>query len=317
MTAARRFLGLNITLDPRFRVDDRGRLRVKLVDPKAPGLRLLNVLPRLFPRLLGLAAVNRVFGSLAKDARDVSFFQKAVDAFDLDVTWPATALERIPKTGPLLVTANHPRNGMDGLAIAHMVSQVRGDVKVMLTSAFEGIPGMAENGIFVNDSDGPSAGSRSAAVREAIDWLRQGHVVILFPAGEGSYVRTGDRSAPVDAAWRTGTTLLIRKSSAQVLPVFVDGAPGRVFQMARRVFHPAAMFLLIREMMRQKGGNVRLEVGAARSRAEVLAQGDAEVQMSYLRNLTYSLDNASKPSSSRAPAPPCGIPRSSFEMRAG
>lgn len=316
MSAIRRFLGLNVTLDPRFGVDPSGRLRVKLVDPKAPGLRLLNVVPRLFPRLLGLAAANRVFRQLANDARSVSFFQKAVDAFKLDVQWPASALGRIPKSGSLLVTANHPRNGMDGLAIAHLVSQVRGDVKVMLTSAFQGIPGMAEHGIFVNDSDGPSAASRSAAVREAIDWLRQGHAVVLFPAGEGSYIRAENRSTPVDPAWRTGTALLLRKSAAQVLPVHVDGAPGRVFQMARRVFHPAAMFLLVRELMRQKGSTVRLRVGAALSRDEVLAQGDAAAQMNFLRGLTYSLGGQSTPSSFPAPAPPCGTPQSSSETRA-
>ncbi|MFO0966760.1 MAG: 1-acyl-sn-glycerol-3-phosphate acyltransferase [Gemmataceae bacterium] len=284
-------LGLNLTLDPRFRIRD-GRLDVQLLDPKAPGLRTLDLIPRLFGRTLGVEKADKIFRRLARDRRPVHFFRKAVDAFRLRVRFPAAALERIPRTGPLVVVANHPLHGIDGLAIAHMITKVRDDVKVMLTTTFDGIPGIAEHSIFVNDGTGPSARSRSESAREAIDWLKQGHVVILFPAGQGSCVPSGKPNRPVDAAWQKGTSLLIRKSGARVLPVFVHGRPSLLLQTVRRVAPDLGLFLLVREIVRQRGSRVRLTVGESLSAEEVQAQGEAEQQVEFLRQRTYALGEA-------------------------
>lgn len=283
------FHGLNTTIDPRFRIKQ-GRLEVQLVDPKAPGNRALDLVPLFFGKKLGVKKAERVFRALIDDKRDVSFFQKAVDAFRIEVRYPDDALDRIPKTGPLVVVANHPLHGIDGLAIAYMLSQVRLDVKVMLTSTFDGIPGIADHGIFVNDGSGPSARSRSESTREAIDWLKAGHVVVLFPAGQGSCVPSKKLHYPVDAKWQKGTSLLIKKSSAKVLPIFVHGRPSLLLQAVRAVLPDLGLFLLLREIVGQCGRRVRLKVGEAITAEDVLAQGDAEAQIEFLRTQTYALE---------------------------
>lgn len=280
---------LNLSFDSHFYFKQRKRLYLQVVDPKAPGLKLLDILPRLFRRLMGLRRAESIFFKLAQDRRDVDFFQKVVDAFELWVQYPPGSLERIPWSGPLVVVANHPRNGIDGLAIAHMVSRVRGDVKIMLTSTFDGIPGIGEHGIFVSDGTGPSARSRSEPVREAIDWLKLGHVVVVFPAGQGSYVKVRGRKEPVDVPWLKGTSLLIRKGQTEVLPVYVHGSPSLTFLALRHIFHPAAAAVLVREIVNQKGSKVRLIVGEAIGNERVLAAGEPEEQMEFLRKATYDL----------------------------
>jgi putative hemolysin len=280
---------LNLTLDAHFRLGRDNRLHAQLLDPKAPGWRLLELVPKLFGRWLGLKETEQIYRTLADDRREVPFFQKVVDAFDLTVSCRREAMDRIPRTGPLVVVANHPLNGIDGVALAHIVSQVRPDVKIMLTATFDGLPGIADHGIFVSDSNGPSARSRSEPTRQAIEWLRQGHVVILFPAGQGSYVKENGRRDPVDVSWMPGVSLLVRKSQAAVLPIYVHGTPGRMFQALRRFLHPAACFLLLREIVKQKSTTVRLTVGEAMSCERVLAQGEPKEQVSFLRRVTYEL----------------------------
>ncbi len=284
------WLGLNLTIDPRFRVDSNDRLKIRLLDPKARGWKLLDLIPTLFGKWLGMREAEDLFSAIAQDRREVGFFQKVVDAFDLKVEYPKTALKNIPKTGPLLIVANHPLHGVDGMAIAHIVGQARNDVKIMLTSSFDGIPGVAEHGIFVSEGNGPSAKNRSESTREAIDWLQQGHVVILFPAGQGSFLSSSNHKDPVDGPWQKGTSLLIRKSKAKVLPVFVQGGPSKLFQKVRMFFRLASMFFLIKELVRQKGSRVILSVGEPISFDEVKEKGTAEEQNQFLRERTYALD---------------------------
>jgi putative hemolysin len=283
------FLGLNLTIDAHFFLNQKNQLKLQVLDPQAPGWKLLDVAPRLFRRTMGVQRAQRIFARLREDQRDVHFIRKVIDAFDLQVEYTPAALQRIPKQGPLVVVANHPLNGVDGMCIAHLITQVRQDVKIMLTATFDGFPGMAEYGIFVHDSSGPSSRNRSEPARKAIDWLRQGHVVILFPAAQGSYVKVPGRKDPVDVPWLKGTTLFIRGGKASVLPVYVHGGPGKLFLAVRHIFHPAACALLVREIVNKEGSTVRLEVGEAISHECVVQQGRPEEQMKFLREQTYAL----------------------------
>lgn len=283
------FLGLNLTIDAHFHLDNRNRLHLQVLDPKAPGAKLLDMVPRLFVRTMGVKRAEKIFRRLTHDARDVHFFQKVIDALNLKVKYAPEGLQRIPREGPLVVVANHPRNGVDGMAIAYMMSQVRTDIKIMLTATFDGFPGIGDYGIFVCDSSGPSARSRSEPTREAIDWLRQGHVVILFPAAQGSYVKIRGRKDPVDVPWLKGTSLFIRRASANVLPVYVHGSPGKLFLAVRHIFHPAACALLVREIVNQEGSTVRLDVGEPITSERISQKGDPEAQIRFLRARTYDL----------------------------
>jgi putative hemolysin len=280
---------LNLTIDARFRLNQDKRLEVRLSDPQAPGLNVLDLIPQLFGDQLGMKEAEAIFQELAQDRRPVHFFQKAIDAFQLKIGYPSAALNAVPPQGSLLVVANHPLNGIDGLAIAYMISQVRSDVKIMLTTAFEELPGIGEHGIFVSDGTGPSARNRSEPTRQAIDWLRQGHVLVVFPAGQGSCLLRPDRAEPVDVPWQKGVSLLIRRGNADVLPVYVHGSPSWTFVAARNAFHPAGFFFLVNEMVLQKGNIVRLTVGTPVTCQRVAECGTPEAQLQFLRKLTYDL----------------------------
>jgi hypothetical protein len=280
---------LNLTIDARFRLNQDKRLEVRLSDPQAPGLNVLDLIPQLFGEQLGMKEAEAIFQVLAEDQRPVHFFQKAIDAFQLKIDYPPAALDAIPARASLLVVANHPLNGIDGLAIAYMISQLRTDVKIMLTAAFEELPGIGEHGIFVSDGNGPSARKRSEPTRQAIDWLRQGHVLVVFPAGQGSYVLHPGRPEPVDVPWQKGVSLLIRRGNADVLPVYVHGSPSWSFMAARNAFHPAGFLLLVNEMVLQKGSSVRLTVGTPVTCQRVTDCGSPEEQLRFLRKLTYDL----------------------------
>ena len=63
-----------------------------------------------------------------------SFWQAAVRSLDLDVQFDPLALAQIPKSGPVVVVANHPYGVLDGIVVSWLVSKVRSDF-VVLTNA--------------------------------------------------------------------------------------------------------------------------------------------------------------------------------------
>ena len=67
-------------------------------------------------------------------APNESFWQAAVRSLALDVRYDPDALAAMPKTGPVVVVANHPYGVLDGIVISWLVSKVRPDF-VVLTNA--------------------------------------------------------------------------------------------------------------------------------------------------------------------------------------
>lgn len=259
-----------------------------MLDPRAPGLRVLDLLPGLIGYRIRKA--EKIFSRIFQDQRDIHYFQKVADGFRLDVSPNAGFEAQVPASGPLVIVANHPLNGVDGMAIAAAIRKPRPDLKVMLTTTFDGIPGLKDHAIFVNASSGPSARNRSEPVREAIAWLKQGHALLLFPAGEGSHIAVPDSRIPVDSEWSTGMTTMLKSAQASVLPVFVEGSPSRVFLQTRRFYHPLSTLFLLREILIQEGTSVRMRVGSPISYETITEQGSRRQQTDFLRNATYALN---------------------------
>ncbi|MFC6978549.1 GNAT family N-acetyltransferase [Microbulbifer taiwanensis] len=69
---------------------------------------------RLYPHLGGLDFIRQVFAH-----------------FDFRYDLNPSELERIPRSGPLVIVSNHPLGSLDGLALIDMVARVRKDVRAI------------------------------------------------------------------------------------------------------------------------------------------------------------------------------------------
>ena len=56
----------------------------------------------------------------------------------------ASNLEEIPRTGPVLIVANHPLGGLEGVAISKVISDVRPDLKVLTNELLRSVPELAD-----------------------------------------------------------------------------------------------------------------------------------------------------------------------------
>ena len=155
---------------------------------------------------------------------------------ELDVQ--SADLERIPVKGPLVAVANHPFGVLDGAALGVLMSRVRPDVKILTDPVLEGIPGLHERCIFVDSCPIASSTDKNLKpLKQAIEWLRSGGALTVFPAGEVSQWNLLEAQT-TDPAWDTLAARLVRRTGASALPVYFGGCNSVTFQLAR--FGPPA-----------------------------------------------------------------------------
>src|SRR5208282_4819158 len=140
-------------------------------------------------------------------------------------------LDRIPVKGPLVAVANHPFGVLDGAALAVLLSRVRADVKILTNSLLKDIPQLHSHCIFVDPFHTPSSVDKNVKpLKEAMEWVRGGAALAVFPSGEVSAwnVREGQITDPT---WSTVAARLVRKTGATALPVFFCGRNSGTFQL--------------------------------------------------------------------------------------
>ncbi|TCS58457.1 putative hemolysin [Primorskyibacter sedentarius] len=177
------------------------------------------------------------------------FWQQALDVMGIDLMTPAEQIARIPKEGPLVITANHPHGLIDGMILAELIGRVRTDYKILTRSLLTGVGEIEQFMIPVPFAHEADALQQNLEMRKrAMQHLQNGGVVVLFPSGvvASSSTMFGDA---VEADWNPFTAKMIQRSNARVMPIFFPGANSRWYQMANRVSATMRQGLLLYEVV--------------------------------------------------------------------
>ena len=220
----------------------------------------------------------------------VTFWTKAVRHMGISVDTPPEEIARIPKTGPVVVVANHPHGLVDGMIMAEMISRVRSDFRILTRSLLTGIPEIEEFMIPVPFPHEPNARQLGLEMRElTMAHLKTGGVVILFPAGKVASSETWFGPA-VEAEWNVFTHKMIRGSGAMILPIHFPGQNSRAYQIANKLAATVRQGLLLYEIKRALFKPQRPHIGLAIA-AEELDKwpGNPRGFLAWLREHTLSL----------------------------
>lgn len=223
-------------------------------------------------------------------AHDVPFFEAAMRLLDLDVQFSASRLAEIPRTGPLVIVANHPFGVLDGLVICWLTSLRRMDFKVLTNSALDGVPEARPYILPVDFSGTKEALAANVAMRkEALEHVKADGCVIVFPGGGvATTPRPFDRTA-VDDEWKPFTAKLISHSGAHVTPVYFEGQNSRLFQLASHFSLELRLALVFREVERRMGTALPVVIGETLTPEALTNAGKRKGLMEFLRAQTYGL----------------------------
>ncbi len=253
----------------------------------------LRVSHGLWERLLGLRALERRYRQLRAVESEEHFAARILSALKVRTVCGAEDVERIPEVGPLAVIANHPFGAMEGLALLELIRRKRKDVKVLANYILHRIPELREEMFFVDPFGRADSAARNVqSLRHALQWLREGKALILFPAGEvASFAPKAFRVR--DAQWHTSIMTLIRRVEREVklLPIFIPGRASLFFHFVGKIHPRLRTLLLPREMLRCQNRPLTLHVGSVLSSEELFRRFDSdEDALRYLRFRTFLLE---------------------------
>ncbi len=260
----------------------------------------LKFLQPVLERLLGLTYLDRLYRQRVHTETPKDFVRVVLRLLGVRYTSSRDIVDSVPAEGPLVVVANHPFGGAEGLAIIDLLLKVRPDTRVLANQVLNGIPELRE--LFIGVDILGTQNRRQAnrkAIERAREWVQGGGVLLVFPAGEVASWNWKKRRV-TEAPWRTTAATIIRETNASVLPVFVAGNNSRPFHLLGAV-HPVLRTLrLVRELINKRGQMIQLLPGKLISPSDRRQLDNDKVLTNFLRLNTLLLHEQASGSESHS-----------------
>jgi len=219
-----------------------------------------------------------------------SFFAEALAEADIRVSYDEERLQSVPRQGPLMFVANHPFGVVDGIILCDLALKARGDFRILLNSLLCQDSQLAPYFLPIDFEETREAVKTNIRSKQlALEFLSRDIPVLIFPSGMVSTANRFGFGEVVDAPWTTFAAKIIREANATVVPVYFHGRNSRKFHVASHIAEPLRMALLVHEALRMFGEEVKLEIGAPVSWAELEHLGGRAALTTHLYHRVQSL----------------------------
>jgi len=260
---------------------------------------LFGRLESLLERISGLHQLQTAYDTLPNGLAPDQFLAAVLGWLSIEANAAVDELTHIPTQGGTIIVANHPHGALDGLVLLSLLLQRRRDVRVLANGLLSRVPELAALFIGVDPFGGPEAGQRNRRpLREAIRWVQEGGVLVVFPAGEVSHWHP-TRRCVTDPQWHGAVARIVARTGANVVPAYIPGRNSNVFQVAGLVHPRLRTALLPRELLNKSGLQLTLRFGAAID-ADQLTGLEPTQLLELLRLSCYSLRDKASPAPKHA-----------------
>lgn len=249
------------------------------------------VIARALMQIFRYNKLNKVYSN-TYDIDPVIFINSILEHLDIRYDVPDKDLEIIPATGPFITVSNHPFGGIDALILLKILARRRPDVRVMANFLLQKIDPLKD--LIVPADTAENHGDRKtswAGTVEAMNHVREGHGLALFPAGEVSTYQS-ESGLITDREWQEPVLREVRMSEVPVIPVYFHGTNSRWFHILGRIHPLLSTAKLGSEFINKRHKVIRVRIGRAISPAEQAGLGDTARYGRYLRARTYSLGSS-------------------------
>lgn len=220
------------------------------------------------------------------------FFSSSVQSLGLELNCNEERLAEIPKSGPLVVVANHPYGVLDGIILCDLISRVRPDFRILANAVLWRAEDLREHVLPIDFAETREALKTTLASRQkARGHLADGGVLLVFPAGmvATSKKLIGNHLNASDRRWGPFTAQLITRTRSPVLPVYFEGQNSVLFQVASHIHEALRLSLLFREVRRRVGQPVNLTIGEILPFSKLDCFENCQAMADHLQETTYAL----------------------------
>lgn len=258
---------------------------------------LLNTMAKT---LLGLGRLEAIHKNVQPDSHEADklnspghFCRKVLVELGASFEFPSQQvlqLKELHKSGtPLIFVANHPLGALEALILVAILDEVSPDFKVIANAILATIPELKNCLLTVNIlGKKPDPRKNLQAMRQAVEHLRGGGVLGMFPAGQVSSFETWRSKQVSDIEWSAHLGRIVMASGATVVPLFFEGRNSLLFQYVSLTVPELRVALLAREMLGHRKP-VQFQMGAPIEFATLAHLGKPEVITRYLRTSCENL----------------------------
>ncbi len=239
--------------------------------------------------ILRFQKLNKIYEKIALK-HGIEFIDEVIRVMEFNIEFDENELKRIPAKGPVIVVANHPFGGLDGLLLIKYLSKVRPDVKVMANFLLQKIEPVSDYFISDNPFENHSKEIQPEDLKEATSHLGQNGILCLFPAGDISTYGTFDTIA--DHLWQFPVVKFIKDAKVPVVPVHFQGTNSRLFHFLAKIHPSLRQVRLPSELLSKKHKNIKIRIGNPVKPAEQQKFEDVYQFGRFLRARTYSMESA-------------------------
>ena len=237
-----------------------------------------------------ISSINTFYDSVKHlDAQE--YAQAILEHYEIDYEIPQEDFKRLPKEGPYITISNHPLGAIDGIILFKLLLGQRSDYKVMTNFLLQRMVPIEPHIIPVNPFENrKDVKSSIAGFKSALQHLKAGHPLGIFPAGEVSTHKEG--KLIVDKPWEEAALKLIRKAEVPVVPIYFHARNSKLFYRLAKISDVFRTAKIPSEVYTQRNRPIKVRIGQPIS---VKAQQEQETLDDFsdlLRKKTYILSNA-------------------------
>ena len=196
--------------------------------------------------------------------------------------------QEVPKKGAVVISANHPFGGIEGVILSLVLGQVRPDLKVLANKGLKLFPELSDYFIFTNPLN-PGDRENLSSVRACHRHLKNGGALLVFPAGRVAYYQA-DKQRVSEHEWSRLVWQLISRNQAMHLPIFVNGHNSPLFYRLGRIYYRFRLLMLAREMLNKHDANVGLHAGRSVPASQFNRDAGESEHSALCRIMSYSHD---------------------------
>ena len=205
-------------------------------------------------RILFIPRINR-FLEKNGDKTGIEFIEELFDELDISYKLSNKDREKIPSEGKLIIVANHPLGGLDGLILLKLVSDIRNDVKIIANDVLMNIQNLVDYFLPFDLLSKKDLKKNYLQISEA---LKKENAIIIFPAGQVARLTI---KGIKDKKWNKGAVYFAEKFQTPVLPIFIQGRNSFLFYLISIFSKKLSMFLLPYELFNKKNKSYEIKIG--------------------------------------------------------
>lgn len=231
----------------------------KVLKEKSP--RVYQFTPTIFLKKLRSIIHQEEFNEILnklEGKKGLEFIEQGLDL--INVSSNTIGFEKLPKNGGVVIVANHPLGGLDGVTLMKEIGKIRRDIKFIVNDILNQFEPF--NSLFMPVNKHGS-NTRDSLMR--LDELYQSdQCIVIFPAG---LVSRKQKEKVEDLEWKKSFIAKVKKYNKPIFPVHISGQNSKRFYRTANIRKKMGiklnieMLLLADEMFRQRGSTILLTMG--------------------------------------------------------